>query len=150
MNHHPVSVAIAILYRQDSFLMQLRDNIPNILYPGYWCLFGGHLEPGETPDVAVQRELLEEIGYCPPVLSQFGCYYDERVIRHVYHGNLEVELQDLVLGEGWDLGLLTLEDIRRGDRYSQKAGQVRPLGIPHQRIMLEFIEWQKNGGVENA
>jgi hypothetical protein len=41
-------VAIAILYRQDQFLLQLRDNIPNIAYPGHWGFFGGHLDPGTT------------------------------------------------------------------------------------------------------
>lgn len=146
----PVSVAIAILYRQGGFLMQLRDNIPTIVYPGYWCLFGGHLEPEETPEIAVQRELQEEIGYCPPVLSKFGCYSTPQVIRHVYYGSLGVEVRQLVLGEGWDLGLLTPEDIRRGDRFSQKAGDIRPLGTPHQQILLEFIDRQTSLGVANS
>lgn len=61
--HH---VAIAILYRDNKFLMQLRDNIPTIVYPGYWAFFGGHIEPGETPEVAVRREVLEEINYTLP------------------------------------------------------------------------------------
>ena len=59
----PVEVAIAILPCDGKFLMQLRDNIPTILYPGVWGLFGGHLEAGETPEVAVEREILEEIGF---------------------------------------------------------------------------------------
>jgi len=45
----PIQVAIAILHRQGQFLLQLRDNIPGIVYPGHWGLFGGHLELGETP-----------------------------------------------------------------------------------------------------
>ena len=59
----PVEVALAILTYEDKFLMQLRDNIPTILYPGVWGLFGGHMEAGETPEIAVEREVLEEIGY---------------------------------------------------------------------------------------
>ena len=51
----PIHVAIAILHRNGQFLLQLRDNIPGIIYPGHWGLFGGHLEPGETPAVAVER-----------------------------------------------------------------------------------------------
>jgi 8-oxo-dGTP pyrophosphatase MutT (NUDIX family) len=134
------AVAIAILHQQGQFLMQLRDNIPGIVYPGHWAFFGGHIEPGETPEVAVKRELLEEIGYTPPVLSEFGLYADSKVVRHVYSGTLTVPVTDLVLGEGWDLGLLTLEDIQRGDRYSEQANQVRPLGQPHQKILLDFID----------
>ncbi|NDJ21856.1 NUDIX domain-containing protein [Nostoc sp. B(2019)] len=140
MNNQPVHVAIAILYQENKFLMQLRDNIPGILYPGYWGLFGGHIEPGETPDVAVKREILEEIGYTLPPFCEFGCYSDEKAVRHVFQAPLLVELNQLVLSEGWDMGLMTPEDIRQGNCYSQNAGEVRPLGRMHQRILLDFIE----------
>ncbi|MBW4479572.1 MAG: NUDIX hydrolase [Tolypothrix brevis GSE-NOS-MK-07-07A] len=134
-------VAIAILYQKDKFLMQLRDNIPNISYPGQWALFGGHIEAGETPNIAVKREVLEEIGYnLPPTFAEFGCYPDERAVRHVFYAPLEVEFNQLVLNEGWDMGLLTPEDILQGNCYSAIALEVRPLGIIHQRIMLDFIK----------
>lgn len=100
MNDQPVHVAIAILYREDKFLMQLRDNIAGIRYPGYWALFGGHLELGETPDVAVKREVIEEIGYTLPSFVEFGCYQDDAVVRHVFHAPLLVELNQLILNEG--------------------------------------------------
>ncbi|MEH1908598.1 MAG: NUDIX hydrolase [Nostoc sp.] len=145
MNNQPVHVAIAILYQKNKFLMQLRDNIPGILYPGYWALFGGHIEPDETPEVAVKREILEEIGYILPPFVEFGYYPGERVVRHVFHAPLLMELNQLVLNEGWDMGLLTPEDIRQGNCYSQKAGEVRPLGSVHQRIMLDFIETNQQG-----
>lgn len=134
-----VQVAIAILYRDGQFLMQLRDNIPTILYPGYWGLFGGHIEPGESPEEAVYRELVEEIGYTATGLTRFGEYGDDRVIRHVYQGPLRVDVADLELNEGWDLGLLTPETIRQGECYSPIADQIRPLGPIHQKILLEFI-----------
>jgi len=140
MNNQQVHVAIAILYQQDKFLMQLRDNIPTIAAPGCWGLFGGHIEAGETPYVAVKREILEEMGYILPPFAEFGCYEDEKIVRHVFSAPLLVELNQLVLNEGWDMGLLTPQDIRQGDCYSQNAGEVRPLGPMHQRIMLDFIE----------
>ena len=61
-----VSVAIAILHQDNKFLMQLRDDIPTIWYPGYWGFFGGHIELGETPEIAVGREVMEEINYEMP------------------------------------------------------------------------------------
>lgn len=146
MSDQRVHVAIAILYSSNQFLMQLRDNIPNIVYPGHWGLFGGHLEADETPDVAVKRELLEEIGYVPPILCQFGCYWDARVVRHVYHAPLTVNVNQLVLEEGWDMGLLTPEQIRRGRSYSAKANQTHPLAPAAQKILLDFI----NRGVLGA
>ncbi|MBW4538753.1 MAG: NUDIX hydrolase [Myxacorys chilensis ATA2-1-KO14] len=135
-----IEVAIAILYQNDQFLMQLRENIPTIVYPGFWGLFGGHIEPGETPEVAVERELLEEIGYQIPSIAKFGVYQDEKVVRHVFQAPLTVEVSELVLMEGWDLGLLSVDDIVRGDRYSKNADQTRPLGATHQQILLTFIE----------
>ncbi|HEY9743026.1 MAG TPA: NUDIX hydrolase [Coleofasciculaceae cyanobacterium] len=140
MNSKQVEVAIAILHTSDRFLMQLRDNIPGIIYPGCWGFFGGHIDPGETPEEAVKRELLEEIGYAPPAVSEFACYSDAQVLRHVFHAPLTVELNQLVLGEGWDMGLVSPEEIRAGERYSEKAGQVRPLGRPHRQILLDFLE----------
>jgi 8-oxo-dGTP pyrophosphatase MutT (NUDIX family) len=137
---HRHKVAIAILHQHGKFLLQLRDDLPGILYPGHWALFGGHIEPGESPQEAMQRELLEEIGYAPPVLTAFDCYEDTQAVRHVYQGALGVDLSQLVLNEGWDMALATSDDIRRGDRYSQQANQIRPLGKPHQRILLDFIK----------
>lgn len=144
MNKEQVHVAIAILYRDGKFLMQLRDNIPNIVYPGHWAFFGGHIEPGESPEAALKRELLEEIGYVPSTVSFFGYYPDPNVLRHVFAAPLTVEMKDLVLGEGWDMGLMTPEEIRQGERYSETAEQVRPLSPRHQRILLDFIENNRN------
>ena len=139
MSNQAIHVALAVLYRQGRFLLQLRDNIPGIRYPGHWGLFGGHLEPGETPEDALKRELVEEIGYTPQVVSAFGLYSDSEVVRHVYHAPLTVELNALVLGEGWDMGLFTPEQIRADNCYSEIACQVQSLGRMHQQVLLDFI-----------
>ncbi len=140
MNKSVVSVAVAILYREDKFFMQLRDDIPGILYPGCWGFFGGHLESGETPLEGVKRELVEEIGYTPPSLSLLERYTEAEVIRYVYHAPLTVSKEQLVLGEGWDMDFVTIEDIKRGECYSKRADQIRPIGLPHRKILLNFIE----------
>ncbi|NER78007.1 MAG: NUDIX domain-containing protein [Leptolyngbya sp. SIO1D8] len=134
-----VEVAIALLLQENQFLLQLRDDIPNIIYPGHWAFFGGHIEPGETVEAGVWRELKEEIGYTPPWLKRFERWQDENVIRNVFYGPLTVAVNQLELKEGWDLGLWSIEDIHKGERYSKKANQVRPLGAPHQKILLSFI-----------
>lgn len=137
----PKHVAIAILYRGDKFLMQLRDDIPHIVYPGYWAFFGGHMEAGESPEVAVQRELLEEISYQPPAIAWFHRYAYPEVIRNVFYAELTVELSQLQLNEGWDMGFLSTADIHRGNCYSAIAQQIRPLATVHQGILLDFIDF---------
>ncbi|HEY9809448.1 MAG TPA: NUDIX hydrolase [Halomicronema sp.] len=140
MRENITHVALAILYQNGKFLMQLRDNIPTIVYPGNWTFFGGHMEPGEVPEVAVKRELLEEIGYTPNKLIKFGCYADQKIVRHIFHAPLKIELNQLQLNEGCDMGLLTTEEIEKGEAFSEKTGNVWLLGDIHRSILLDFID----------
>jgi len=138
-------VAIAILYRSNQFLMQLRDDPPApVLFPGLWGLFGGHMEGDETPLEAVQRELQEEIDYIPPGLVLFNAYCSETVVRNVFHAPLEVGLESLVLGEGQAMAFLTVEEIQRGAAYSELLQQTRTIGTPHHKILLDFIATGKH------
>jgi 8-oxo-dGTP pyrophosphatase MutT (NUDIX family) len=56
--------AAAIMPTRDGrYLMQLRDPIPGILLPDHWALFGGSIDPGESAEAAMRRELVEELEY---------------------------------------------------------------------------------------
>jgi 8-oxo-dGTP pyrophosphatase MutT (NUDIX family) len=55
------AVAAIVVVDPDRYLMQLRDDIPNIWYPGHWGLFGGAVEVGEDEIAALGRELREEL-----------------------------------------------------------------------------------------
>lgn len=56
-----VDVAVGVLFRADgSFLLTSRP--AGKVYAGYWEFPGGKLEPGETIEQALQRELQEELG----------------------------------------------------------------------------------------
>jgi 8-oxo-dGTP diphosphatase len=52
---------VAILLVGGRYALQHRDERPGIAWPGYWTLFGGGIEGGETPEHAVQREIGEEL-----------------------------------------------------------------------------------------
>ena len=68
----PSNAAVAILVLEDGrYVMQLRDNIPNIFYPGHWGCFGGAVDPGERPLQALKRELAEELEFKAKRASQF-------------------------------------------------------------------------------
>jgi 8-oxo-dGTP pyrophosphatase MutT (NUDIX family) len=52
----------AILLTEDSrYVLQLRDDVPHIWYPGHWGLFGGSVDPGESELATLRRELYEEL-----------------------------------------------------------------------------------------
>ena len=56
-----VEVAVGVLIRADGcFLLTSRP--PGKVYEGYWEFPGGKLEPGESVENALRRELREEIG----------------------------------------------------------------------------------------
>ena len=56
--------ALLLLVRADgAVLLQHRDDIPTIDYPGRWAVPGGAIEAGETPEQAAVREIAEETGY---------------------------------------------------------------------------------------
>ena len=54
-------VAHAILTLKEDYVLQLRDEKPDISEPGMWSLFGGGVENGETPEDALVREIKEEL-----------------------------------------------------------------------------------------
>lgn len=140
--HPDLAVAIAILYDRQHYLMQLRDDVPGIAYPGHWGFFGGHLDPGETAEDAIERELWEEIGYRATNLHFFGLYPDPGVVRHVFYGPLRVSMATLDLKEGWDLAFFSRSDIHASHRYSDKAAGIYPLAATHQQVLLDFIQFQ--------
>jgi 8-oxo-dGTP pyrophosphatase MutT (NUDIX family) len=55
------AVAALLVLEDGRYIVQLRDDIPNIWYPGHWGLFGGGVDAGEDELAALRRELREEL-----------------------------------------------------------------------------------------
>lgn len=70
--------AAALMVTPDGrYLMQLRDNQPTIIIPDHWALFGGSIDEGESAEVALRRELIEELEY----RARDVVFFAELVIR---------------------------------------------------------------------
>jgi 8-oxo-dGTP diphosphatase len=65
MNNREVAAAV-VIDSAGRLLLQQRDDVPGILYPGMVGLFGGHREGAETFLECVARELYEELSYFIP------------------------------------------------------------------------------------
>jgi 8-oxo-dGTP pyrophosphatase MutT (NUDIX family) len=119
------SVAL-IVVDSANYLLQLRDQKPGIFYPGHWGLFGGALDPGETPDTALRRELFEELGFAPRDISyftefafDFAPHGGRRVIRRYYEVHVRSdEVATMTLGEGADLRVFAADEILGRERVT--------------------------------
>ncbi|CAN5333224.1 hypothetical protein BH18ACT9_BH18ACT9_09240 [soil metagenome] len=89
-------------------LLQERDEHAQ-LAPGRWGLVGGHVEPGESWEAAVHREVLEETGLR---ISGLELWFDE-IVQHspkasthladhwrVWVARAALRDEDIILGEG--------------------------------------------------
>ena len=74
MNH--TEVAAAILHRDGLFLIAKRKT--KTAHGGKWEFPGGKIEPGETPEICLERELREEFG----VEAEIGAFFMENVAEH--------------------------------------------------------------------
>lgn len=95
--------ASGILFRKNKriFLIKRADD-------GTWCIPGGHIEPGETPDQAARREVAEEAGYQYSggltLMSVHGDY-----ATYVVDGAEEFTAQ--INDESTDSGWFTVDDL---------------------------------------
>ncbi|MCA2218419.1 NUDIX domain-containing protein [Jidongwangia harbinensis] len=100
-------VALVLLVDSSgAVLLQHRDDRTSVS-PNQWSLPGGHVEPGETPEQAAHRELLEEtgltVGELRPLWSgprPYEAGFPHTVIVHVFRGATDASPQDVVVGEG--------------------------------------------------
>ena len=105
----------AVIHSDGKILLQLRDEKPNIYYPGVWGLFGGNVESNEKPIDALKRELLEEIELDikgAKLLFSWG-HYKYNSVLHFFSVPLTVELATLSLNEGEAMELFSIDQIRR-------------------------------------
>jgi 8-oxo-dGTP diphosphatase len=114
------TVSALLVNCEGRVLLQQRDHTPGIRFPGCWSTFGGGVEPGETPDAAMRRELLEELTLeaVPEMrlwkVVQQALTVDSAPVLleiYVYVGRLDVDAAALAIHEGQAARYLGLDDL---------------------------------------
>lgn len=77
-----LAVAVVILFDGPRMLVTRRP--PGSYYGGWWEWPGGKQEPGETPEQAARRELLEETGLQAGALREFARHSSDYPGRRVH------------------------------------------------------------------
>jgi len=120
----PANAVAAIILVDGSYLLQLRDNVSGIFFPGHWGCFGGASDPGETLEQALARELREELGLDLPAaelryFTRFDFDLSFAGLTVIWRYFYEVELApsrlaDLHLQEGADMRLFSADELLLG------------------------------------
>ncbi len=141
-------VVVLLPYSAGKLLMQLRDEVEFIDYPGHWGLFGGSIEKDDVvPADAARRELWEEVGYCPEVLTDMGTRFygsdielksHRNMVQHTYSCEFSISAAEIRLTEGMDYGFFSLDEILTGSLYSSRIDSSFPV-VPNP-VMMYSIE----------
>lgn len=129
------AVAAIILVDGARYLLQLRDNIPQIFFPGHWGLFGGGIEPGEREEDAQRREVGEELSIEIGEVRPFGRLAFE--IDALGRGPITRAFFEVPIGAG----LLAQARLREGARMQTFAPR-EILSLARVKPYDAFALWQ--------
>ena len=101
--------AIAVIVNNDNKILLLKrsDEDKKIWMPGKWALVGGGVEKGESPQQAVEREILEETGLIIDKFNKrFSIQRNPNSIEHIFACRYEGDPTDITLNNentnyGW-------------------------------------------------
>ncbi len=132
-----MSAGVILVDRQGRVLMQLRDDNPEIMFPGHWGLTGGASLPGETPEQTALREVTEETGLTLDRFEAFRAYYfaesgprRPRIEYELYlfHAPCDTPADTMTCGEGSGLRFLGPPEIETLD-----------IAYNHREVLADFF-----------
>jgi len=125
-----------ISFPENKILLIKRDTIP---FKGYWALPGGRMDPGETIEQTIVREVKEETGLDVVIVSKVGEYLEKGIkddVDYEYYPTCFVVKP--VGGE-----------IKKQDSEIQEIKQFKltnlpaPLAFEHDLMIKDYLKKQK-------
>ncbi len=93
---------IILVNGDGAVLLQLRDDKPSIPFPNMWAIPGGMMEPRESAQACIEREVREELGVTLPsgsvrFLGRARRFYG---VENTFTAPLKADPRELILTEG--------------------------------------------------
>lgn len=113
-------VKVIIYNSRGEFLLQLRDNNPNIKFQLHWNLIGGVVEETEIPKKTIVRELKEELGIDVKNIVFLKIEKFQDTEQYIYVLKMDLDIKKIRLTEGLSLKWfksLELDGLKIGFNY---------------------------------
>jgi 8-oxo-dGTP diphosphatase len=130
-----VSAGIILVNPKGEILLQLRDDSPHVMFPGFWGITGGGGEDGEAPETTARREVLEETGLVLGDITPFKVYHlggapaEARREVHIFHAPIATGADELSPGE----------EGRALRFFSPAELDGLPLAYNHREVLADFV-----------
>ena len=115
---HVLQSAHAVLLLDGQYILQLRDDKPDIAAPGQWTLFGGMIVEDETPLKSIQREIFEELSIRPKEFQylwfiDYIAEFEKKLIRSwFFSADVKDAWPQHKLMEGQGVGIFAYEQTK--------------------------------------
>lgn len=122
-------VSLLIAFDQENKILLQHKSLDAPNDPNTWCLFGGGIEPGETPEEAIRREIIEELQLqINPVFLKKVTDFDIERNYFLLYLDAKVDVLRRKQLEGDDLGYFSINEM--GSLQINKA---------HQQAIEDFL-----------
>jgi 8-oxo-dGTP diphosphatase len=125
-----------IPFSENKILLIKRNTVP---FKGYWALPGGRMDPGETIEQTIVREVKEETGLDTTIVSKVGEYVEKGVkdeVEYEYYPTCfvvkpvggEIKKQESEIQE---IKLFSLNELPK------------PLAFVHEEMIKDYVDASK-------
>ena len=137
MKKYTGKTSTAIIPYSNNQILLIKRNTPPFV--GYWALPGGRMDPGETIDQTIVREVREETGLDVSIVQELGEYVEKGI-----KDNVEYEYYPTCFVVKPVSGELKKQDseIQEVKLFSFNA-LPKPLAFEHEEMIKDYLRTKK-------